>query len=62
MTVRCPGPVATKQAQNHQPSTSMCDFWYEVFVLICTLGFQMWRCALWHNISTLVLSVQRTLF
>ncbi len=27
MTVRCPGSVA-------QPSTSMCDFWDEVFVLI----------------------------
>ncbi len=23
MTLRCPGPVATKQAPNHQPSTSM---------------------------------------
>ncbi len=34
-----PGPVATKQAQNHQPSTSMLDFWDEVFVLICSLGF-----------------------
>lgn len=39
MTVRCPGPVATKEAPNHQPLTSMCDFWYEVFVLMCSLGF-----------------------
>ncbi len=54
VTVRCPGPVATKQAQNHQPSTSLLDFWYEVFVLISSFGFhQMWRCALWSYISTL---------
>ncbi len=31
--------VATKQAPNHQPSTSMCDFCYEVYVLICLLYF-----------------------
>ncbi len=44
MTLRCPGPVATKQAPNHQPSTSMCDFWYEVFVLKCSLVFhQTWH-------------------
>ncbi len=39
MTVRCPGPVVTNQAQNHHPSTSMCIFWDEVFVLTCSLGF-----------------------
>ncbi len=39
MIVRCPGPVATKQAQTHQPSTSMCNAWYEAFVLIWSLGF-----------------------
>ncbi len=31
--------VATKQAQNHQPSTSMCDLCYEMFELICSLRF-----------------------
>ncbi len=36
----------------------MCDFWYEVFVLIRLLGFhQTCCCALWPKISTLVLSV-----
>ncbi len=31
VTVRCPGPVAIKQAKNHHPSTSMPDFWYGAF-------------------------------
>ncbi len=63
MTVRCPGPAATKQAQNPQPSSNMLDFWYEVFVLISSLGFhKTWYCALWPNISTLVSSVKRILF
>ncbi len=39
VTVRCPDPVATKQAQNHQPSTSMCDVCYDMFVLMCSLRF-----------------------
>ncbi len=39
VTVRCPDPVTTKQAQNHQPSTSMCDVCYDMFVLMCSLRF-----------------------
>lgn len=30
--------------------------------VLCLIFFQMWSCVLWTNISTLVLSVKRTLF
>jgi len=37
MTARCPGPVAAKQAKNHQTSISVMDSWYEVFVCLCII-------------------------
>jgi len=53
-TARCPG---LRTSPNHQPSTTVLDSWYDMF------GFlQTCCCALWPNISTLVWSVQRTLF
>ena len=63
MTARCPGPVAAEQAQMISPPPPCltvgmrCLCWYAAF------GFlQTCCCALWPNISTLVWSVQRTLF
>ena len=63
MTARCPDPVAAEQAQIISPPPPCltvgmrCLCWYAVF------GFlQTCCCALWPNISTLVWSVQRTLF
>ncbi len=50
VTVRDPGPVATKKAQTHQPFTSMLEFWYEMFVLISFLAFT--KCGAVHYCQT----------
>jgi len=63
MTARCPGPVTANQAQIISPpppclTVSMrCSCWYAV------VGFLQTCCgALWPNISTLGLFVQKKLF
>lgn len=44
-----------KANQNHHPSTTMTNGWFEMFVLMCCVGT-------WSVISPLVSSVQQPLF
>lgn len=56
LSTKCPGPVATTQAQIFTPSPP----WWTVgmrFVLLCCVWFHAW-CVLWPNITTLVSPVK----
>lgn len=45
-----------KTRPHHQPSTTICDSWYEAFSLMCLIFS---KCALWPSNSTLASSVQK---
>jgi len=63
MTARCPDPVVVKQAQIISPPPPYLTVGTRCLCQHAVFGFlQTCCCALWPNISSLVWSVQRTLF
>lgn len=57
----CPG---YKISPNYHPCVIVLDSYYDVLMLICSvcLSPNSWHCLLWLKISSLIFSVQRTLF